>query len=76
MEVIQSPDGHDGFLLEFEQMMKIISGWLQGRIAPEVGYSGSEDDGREGGHADDEGEWRNKGSVFGEVEGAVDILKW
>ncbi|KAI0259321.1 homoserine O-acetyltransferase [Gloeopeniophorella convolvens] len=64
--VIQSPDGHDGFLLEFEQINTHILRFLK-REFPEY-YSGDTDDGPA------EGFEIQKTSVFGEAE--VDLTRW
>ena len=65
--VIPSPDGHDGFLLEFEQINRHVLGFLK-RIFPDL-YSG-----KEAGLAEIEGFNVKKTSVFGEAE--VDIASW
>jgi homoserine O-acetyltransferase len=68
--VIPSPDGHDGFLLEFEAINKWIEGWLRRKvpeyykervIAPE--HYGTQD-----------GFGVQKESVFGEAE--ADVTAW
>ena len=64
--VIPSPDGHDGFLLEFEQINTHILGYLK-REFPEY-YENTDDE------AIDEGFAIKKTSVFGEAE--VDITRW
>ena len=64
--VIPSPDGHDGFLLEFEQINTHILGYLK-REFP--GYYDSKDD-----ETIDEDFAIKKTSVFGEAE--VDITRW
>jgi homoserine O-acetyltransferase len=65
--VIASPDGHDGFLLEFEQINTHILRYLK-REFPEF-Y------GKEGVHEEvEEGFEIKKTSVFGEAE--VDIASW
>lgn len=73
--VIDSPDGHDGFLLEFEQINKHVLVWLQRRL-PGV-YEGeplvdpalatSAGTGENGFEV-------KKASLFGEAEG--DITRW
>lgn len=65
--VIPSPDGHDGFLLEFEQINTHILGYLK-REFP--GYYEYKDDDE----AIDEDFAIKKTSVFGEAE--VDITRW
>ena len=64
--VIPSPDGHDGFLLEFEQINTHILGYLK-REFP--GYYDSKDD-----ETIDKDFAIKKTSVFGEAE--VDITRW
>ncbi|PPQ83833.1 hypothetical protein CVT25_000892 [Psilocybe cyanescens] len=64
--VIPSPDGHDGFLLEFEQINTHILKYLK-REFPEY-YDKVEEE------AIDEGFVIKKTSVFGEAE--VDITRW
>ena len=64
--VIPSPDGHDGFLLEFEQINTHILGYLK-REFP--GYYENKGD-----EAIDEDFTIKKTSVFGEAE--VDITRW
>ncbi|KAG8882461.1 homoserine O- acetyltransferase [Tulasnella sp. 331] len=66
---IPSPDGHDGFLLEFEAMNKHILKFLKDRL-PEV-YEGALD---ESAGAMGEGFEIKKTSVFGEAE--VDVTSW
>ncbi|KAG9310421.1 homoserine O-acetyltransferase [Chiua virens] len=65
--VIPSPDGHDGFLLEFEQINRHVLGFLK-REFP--GYY--EADGREGGVEQDFA--IKKTSLFGEAE--ADVTRW
>jgi homoserine O-acetyltransferase/O-succinyltransferase len=65
--VIQSRDGHDGFLLEFEQINAHILRFLK-REFPEYYRDGSDDD------APIEGFVIQKSSVFGEAE--VDLTRW
>jgi homoserine O-acetyltransferase/O-succinyltransferase len=64
--VIQSRDGHDGFLLEFEQINAHILRFLK-REFPEYYRDGSDD-------APIEGFVIQKSSVFGEAE--VDLTRW
>lgn len=68
--IIPSPDGHDGFLLEFEAINTHIMGWLEKKL-PEV-YEREpliKDDGSgEGGFG------VKKESVFGEAE--ADVTRW
>lgn len=64
--IINSPDGHDGFLLEFEQINKHILGYLR-REYPDL-YLDGIDDGQE------EGFEITKTSMFGEAE--ADLTRW
>jgi homoserine O-acetyltransferase len=64
--IIQSGEGHDGFLLEFVQMRNLLSAFIQ-RMAP------SELDEDFLHQASDE-EIVSKPSLFGEAEG--DLLMW
>ncbi|KAG8944389.1 homoserine O- acetyltransferase [Tulasnella sp. 424] len=63
---IPSPDGHDGFLLEFEKMNEHISGFLKERL-PEL-YRAEVNDEAAGGFE------IKKTSVFGEAE--LDVTHW
>ncbi|KZT24408.1 homoserine O-acetyltransferase [Neolentinus lepideus HHB14362 ss-1] len=63
---IPSPDGHDGFLLEFEQINKHIFWWLK-REFPEVYADAQEVEPVEGFEI-------KKTSLFGEAE--ADITRW
>ncbi|KAK4049603.1 homoserine O- acetyltransferase [Microbotryomycetes sp. JL221] len=68
--IVDSPDGHDGFLLEFEQINSHVLGWLKERL-PEVYRAeplvSQRDVGQEGFEV-------KKASLFGEAEG--DITRW
>jgi len=64
--IIPSPDGHDGFLLEFEQINKHISGFLR-REFPEYYEKDVEEEPAEGFAI-------KKTSLFGEAE--ADITRW
>jgi homoserine O-acetyltransferase len=70
MVVIQSPDGHDGFLLEFDQINKHISRFIQ-RVLPEI-YEHSLISEQEA--EQQESLKATKTSLFGEAE--VDITQW
>lgn len=70
MVVIQSPDGHDGFLLEFDQINKHISRFIQ-RVLPEI-YEHSVLSEQEA--EQQESLKATKTSLFGEAE--VDITQW
>ncbi|CED85197.1 homoserine o-acetyltransferase [Phaffia rhodozyma] len=67
--VIPSPDGHDGFLLEFEVINEAASGWLKKRL-PEI-YEGEPLMKGE----ETEGFKAQKESLFGEAEGE-DVSRW
>lgn len=70
--VIDSPDGHDGFLLEFEQINSHVLRFLHARL-PDI-YAGAPLlEGKEL-----EGFAVQKASLFGEAEGdeATDISRW
>lgn len=66
---IPSPEGHDGFLLEFKSMNEHILGFLKARL-PELYAMPDLEDGSEG----LEGFEITKTSVFGEAE--VDVTRW
>jgi len=75
--LIPSPDGHDGFLLEFEAINGWVDGWLRRKV-PEF----FEDDARvisledyEKGRQEAQQGWGvQKESVFGEAE--ADVTRW
>ncbi|KAI9327094.1 homoserine O-acetyltransferase [Obelidium mucronatum] len=67
--IIHSFEGHDGFLLEFEQMNKHLSGFIK-RHTPELVAAGRNKDGDDGVF-----KFEEKKSLFGEAEGA-DALLW
>jgi len=68
--VIPSPDGHDGFLLEFEAINGFAEKWLRERL-PEI-YEGEPLVKEEGGG--EEGFGVQKESLFGEAE--ADSARW
>jgi homoserine O-acetyltransferase len=68
MIVIQSPDGHDGFLLEFDQINRHILNFIK-RVLPEI-YNSSTVSEEEA----DQPLKATKTSLFGEAE--VDITQW
>ncbi|KAJ7653213.1 Alpha/Beta hydrolase protein [Mycena polygramma] len=68
--VIPSGEGHDGFLVEFEEINRVLVGWVR-REFGEL-YDGAEE-GAEDGDGEDDFAVR-KESVFGEAE--VDITRW
>lgn len=63
--IIDSGEGHDGFLLEFVQMRRLLSEFIQGRV-PELFEEGEP-------AVVDSGDLVSKPSVFGE---AGDLLLW
>jgi homoserine O-acetyltransferase/O-succinyltransferase len=65
MVTIQSPDGHDGFLLEFDQINRHILRFIRTHI-PEFVDRGAEDT---------SGLRVTRSSLFGEAE-VEDMLKW
>jgi len=75
--VIPSPDGHDGFLLEFEAINGWVDGWLRrkmpryfeesGRLVSLEEYAKGQADAQEGFGV-------KKESVFGEAE--ADVTRW
>lgn len=70
--VIPSPEGHDGFLLEFEAINGWVDGWLR-RKMPEFFERDREislEEWERGGNGLDS----KKESVFGEVE--ADVTRW
>lgn len=75
--IIPSPDGHDGFLLEFEALNKWVLDWLMQRLPevyeaePLVVGQGEEEGEAEGGFQS------KKESLFGEAEGdEADMTRW
>lgn len=70
--LIPSPDGHDGFLLEFEAINGWVDGWLRRKV-PEYFAEGARIGG-EPGQADGDGWGVKKESVFGEAE--ADVTRW
>ncbi|GAA5837095.1 hypothetical protein JCM9279_005584 [Rhodotorula babjevae] len=72
--VVDSPDGHDGFLLEFEQINEHVLQWLHARL-PAI-YEG-EPLVQPGEGEGDKGFDVKKASLFGEAEGDdKDITRW
>ncbi|KAG0757601.1 hypothetical protein G6F60_008374 [Rhizopus arrhizus] len=69
MVVIDSPDGHDGFLLEFDQINRHILNFIK-RVLPEI-YENNTISEHE---AEIETVKATKNSLFGEAE--VDITQW
>ncbi|GAA5827194.1 hypothetical protein JCM11251_001163 [Rhodosporidiobolus azoricus] len=71
--VVDSPDGHDGFLLEFEQINEHVLQFLHARL-PEI-YAGEPL--VENADGADKGFEVKKASLFGEAEGDdKDITRW
>jgi len=68
LTIISSPDGHDGFLLEFEQINRHILGFLKKRL-PEI-YEGRGADVSEQSTSFEV----TRTSTFGEAE--VDVTMW
>jgi len=66
--IIPSPDGHDGFLLEFEQINTHLLRFLK-REFP-LFYVGGQEDGGQSGN----GFEVQKTSIFGEAE--ADVARW
>lgn len=70
--VIPSPDGHDGFLLEFEQINRHVLTFLKRELP---GYYDGEDFDEGGGEGEEEGDFSVKQtSLFGEAE--ADVTRW
>ncbi|KAJ7447501.1 Alpha/Beta hydrolase protein [Mycena galericulata] len=72
LAVIESPDGHDGFLLEFRQLNRFLLGFLR-REFPGL-YADGRGEGEGGAENDEDGFGVTKTSVFGEAE--VDVVNW
>lgn len=70
--IIPSPDGHDGFLLEFEAINGWVDGWLR-RKRPER-YGERVIPLEEWNRDEQEGFGVKKESVFGEAE--ADVTRW
>lgn len=66
--IIDSPDGHDGFLLEFEQINNHVLKFLRARL-PDI-FEGLP----LGPPAPEDGAFKSKASLFGEAEG--DLTRW
>lgn len=69
--VIPSPDGHDGFLLEFEAINGWVQGWMRRKLP---GFFGERVIGVDEYEKGDEGWEVKKESVFGEAE--ADVTRW
>ncbi len=67
--IIPSPDGHDGFLLEFEAINTHVLAFLK-REFPDIYAREVEEEAQDGGFE------VKKTSLFGEAEDVVDITKW
>ena len=75
--VIPSPDGHDGFLLEFEAINGWIDGWLRRKMPEYFGEEGrviSLEEYRKVKDEEMDGFGVRKESVFGEAE--ADVTRW
>jgi homoserine O-acetyltransferase len=74
--VIPSPDGHDGFLLEFEAINGWVDGWLRRKMPSyfEEERVVSLEEYRKQKEAESEGFEVKKESVFGEAE--ADVTRW
>ena len=75
--VIPSPDGHDGFLLEFEAINGWVDGWLRRKMPQFFADSGrliSLDEYAKGKAEAQNGFGVQKESVFGEAE--ADVTRW
>ncbi|KAJ3400882.1 homoserine O- acetyltransferase [Chytriomyces hyalinus] len=68
--IIHSFEGHDGFLLEFEQMNKHLSSFIRRNTPELVGHTTGQDEEESGSL-----KFESKKSLFGEAEGA-DALMW
>jgi len=66
--ILDSPEGHDGFLLEFERMNEVIEEFLKRRVPGVYLGAGEEEEG------DIEGFEVKKTSVFGEAETEGDFV--
>jgi homoserine O-acetyltransferase len=73
MAVIQSPDGHDGFLLEFDQLNRHILIFLR-RTLPNIASPISSKGDIEANGQSTEKLKATKTSLFGEAE--VDVISW
>jgi len=75
--VIPSPDGHDGFLLEFEAINGWVDGWLRRKMPQyfeDAGRLITLDEYAKGQADAQEGFGVKKESVFGEAE--ADVTRW
>ncbi|KAF7727637.1 homoserine O- acetyltransferase [Apophysomyces ossiformis] len=70
MTEIESPDGHDGFLLEFDQINRHISSFIK-EVLPEIYETNVVDEEEQ---LQEEALKATKTSLFGEAE--VDITQW
>lgn len=75
--LIPSPDGHDGFLLEFEAINGWVDGWLRRKMPQYFEESGrliSLDEYAKEKQGGSDGFGVKKESVFGEAE--ADVTRW
>jgi len=68
LAIIDSPDGHDGFLLEFEQINQRVLLFLRRELGDFYASDGEE--------VVPVGFDIQKTSVFGEAEAGVDVTMW
>lgn len=78
LEMIPSPDGHDGFLLEFETINRILLAWLKNKMP---GYYEAAMTHSPSSEEPETGFKITKTSVFGEAEAEVDrvapdVMQW
>jgi len=69
--IITSPDGHDGFLLEFRQVNDAVLAWLR-KALPEVYAGAAVLDGAADAFADDEA-LKNRTTAVGEAWGDAEV---
>jgi homoserine O-acetyltransferase len=72
--VIPSPDGHDGFLLEFEAINGWVDGWLRRKVPEYFGEEGRIIGVEEYENGGVNGNGVKRESVFGEAE--ADVTRW
>ena len=74
---ISSPEGHDGFLIEFEQMNKILLEWLLRTLPADLraSFGKSIEEGSKNGDVATADVEPVKTSLFGEAEGE-ELLNW
>jgi homoserine O-acetyltransferase len=72
--LIPSPDGHDGFLLEFEAINEWVDGWLRRKMPDFYGERVLSIEQYKMKQSNGDGSDAKKDSVFGEVE--ADVTRW